>query len=392
MTTDLRADMILTGGNIITINPAQPRAEAVAVKQGRILAVGSAADVSPLRGPQTEVLDLKGRTLVPGFNDAHNHMISFGLQLQMVPLKYPGIRSIPDLIETLTERASTQKPGTWVKGAGYDNNKFTEERHPNRWELDKVSSEHYVIVRHTSGHMCVVNSKALELVGIHSNTPDPDGGHIDKNERGEPTGLLQENAQELVNKLFYPRPVNTVVEALHAANQIYLSEGITSQSEAGIGFVSNTELLAYQEAIRQGKLHVRSNLMILADTLNDIDGADGETFFGLSQGIRTGWGDDKLRIGPLKIFSDGSIIGRTAAVMAPFDTDPGNTGFFATGEEKLRELIIKGHCSGWQLAIHACGDRANAYLLDCYEEAMKRLQRPDARHRIEHCAMSARSF
>ena len=207
MLNDLNADSILTGGNIITINPAQPRAEAVAVKQGRILTVGSAADVGQVRGPQTEVIDFKGRTIVPGFNDAHNHMIIFGMQLQMVPLKYPTIRSIPNLLQALKERASTQKPETWVMGAGYDNTKLAEGRHPTCWELDKVSSEHYVIVRHTSGHMCVVNSKALDLMGINAGAPDPVGGHIDKNGKGEPTGLLQENAQELVREQFFPYPV-----------------------------------------------------------------------------------------------------------------------------------------------------------------------------------------
>ncbi|MBW1699689.1 MAG: amidohydrolase [Deltaproteobacteria bacterium] len=387
MISDLYADLILTAANIITINPAHPRAEAVAVRQGRIVAVGSAADVGSLRGRGTEVLNLKGRTVVPGFNEAHNHMISFGMQLKMVPLKYPAIRSIPDIIQTLKDRASTQKPGTWVMGSGYDNTKLTEQRHPSCRELDRVSTEHYVMIRHTSGHMCVVNSKVLELVGITADSVDPEGGHIDRNDRGEPTGLLQENAQQLVTERFFPYPVNTVIEALEAANKIYLSEGITSQAEAGIGFHSNTELLAYQEAIQQGKLNIRSSLMILAEVLKEIDGAESEQFFALSQGIRTGWGDEKLRIGPLKIFSDGSIIGRTAAVNEPFDTDPGNIGFFATEESELRELIIRGHRSGWQLAVHACGDRAVTYILSCYEEAMKGFARTNIRHRIEHCAM-----
>jgi len=274
-----------------------------------------------------------------------------------------------------------------VTGAGYDNNKLDEKRHPTCWELDEVSSEHCVAVLHTSGHMCAVNSRGLERIGVTAQTPDPEGGHIDRNEKGEPTGLLQENAQEFLQKQFYPTSVDTIVEGLEAANRVYLSEGITSQSEAGIGFCSNVELLAYQEAFLQGKLNVRSNLMILADTLMEIDGGDGETVFGLSQGIRTGWGNENLRIGPLKIFSDGAITGRTAAVRAAFDTDPGNIGFFATEEGKLRELILKGHRSGWQIAVHCCGDRAVSYVLDCYEAAMNSLQRPDPRHRIEHCAM-----
>jgi predicted amidohydrolase YtcJ len=141
-------------------------------------------------------------------------------------------------------------------------------------------------MKHTSGHMCVVNSKALELIGIGKDTPDPEGGHIDRNDNGEPTGLLQEKAQELVSDQFYPYSLNTIVGALDAASRVYLSEGITSHGEAGVGFLSDLELLAYWEAVQQGKLNIRSNLMILAEKLIEISAAEGESFFGLSQSVR----------------------------------------------------------------------------------------------------------
>jgi predicted amidohydrolase YtcJ len=372
MINDLIADLILT---------------AIAVKHGRILAVGSSADADQFRSSRTEVIELKGRTVVPGFNDAHNHMASFGLQLQMVPLSYPIVRTIPDIIQALNQRTATQKPETWVMGAGYDNNKLPGGRHPTCWDLDEVSTKHFVYVRHTSGHMCVVNSKALELVGIGKDTPDPEGGHIDRDETGQPTGLLQENAQEFVSDEFYPYPLNTIVDALEAASRVYLSEGITSHGEAGIGFLSDLELQAYWEAVQQGKLNIRSNLMILADKLIEISGAEGESFFGLSQGIHTGWGNDMLRIGPMKMFFDGSLIGKTAAINAGYVTEPDNIGFYATPEEKIRELIMGGHRSGWQLAIHAIGDRAISFILDCYAEAIELFPKSDPRHRIEHCGV-----
>jgi predicted amidohydrolase YtcJ len=381
------ADLILTGGNIITINAKLPRAEAIAVKHGRILAVESSTDVDQFRGSRTEVIDLKGRTVVPGFNDAHNHMAGFGLQLQMVSLKYPTVQTIPDIKQALKERAATQKTETWVKGAGYDNNKLPDGRHPSRWDLDEASIKHFVYIRHTSGHMCVINSKALELIGIGQDTPDPEGGHIDRNENGEPTGLLQEKAQELVNDQFYPYSLNTIVGALQAANQVYLSEGITSHGEAGVGFLSDLELQAYWEAVQQGKLNIRSNLMILAEKMIEISGAEGQSFLGLSQGIRTGWGNDMLRIGPMKMFFDGSLIGRTAAMYEGYVTEPDNIGFYATAEEKIHDWIMRGHRSGWQLAIHAIGDRAISYILDCYEEANRQFPRSDHRHRIEHCGV-----
>ena len=198
---------------------------------------------------------------------------------------------------------------------------------------------------------------------------------------------MQENAVGLVTNQFYPYSVEDIVEALGAANKVYLSEGITSHTEAGVGYLSDLELLAYQRAVREGKLTIRSNLMVSAESLFDVKGAEGESFFGLSQGIRTGWGDERLRIGPIKMFSDGSLIGRTAALREGYATDPNNTGFFATPEETLRDWILRGHRSGWQIAVHAIGDRAVSFILDCYEEALQVWPRPDHRHRIEHCGV-----
>lgn len=387
MPDNLNADLILTGGTVITINPSQPRAEAIAVKNGVVYAVDSPSAIERLKGPGTEIIDLKGGTVVPGFNDAHNHMISYGMQLQMVQLDYPLVKDIPELIAALKDRKSKQQPGTWIRGAGYDNNKLPNGRHPTRWDLDSVSTDHYIVLKHTSGHMCTVNSRVLELLGIDRNTSDPDGGHIEKDDSGEPTGLLEEKAQELVLNRFFPASCEEMVGALEAANRQYLAEGITSQSEAGIGMLSLVELMAYQEAVSQKKLDIRSNLMILAGIMQDIETAEGVPFFGLHQGIRSGWGNSMLRIGPMKMFFDGSLIGKTAALNEAYETDPDKTGFFAESEETIQEWIRKGHRSGWQLAIHAIGDRAIGFVLDCYEEVLSRDPRPDHRHRIEHCGV-----
>ena len=387
MHQDLEADLILSGGTIITVASDRPRAEAIAVKNGRILAVGSTHELNDLRGAKTQVIDLKGKTVLPGFNDAHNHMASFGMQLQMVPLRSAKAATVDDIVAAMHQRAGTQEAGTWVKGAGYDDNKLPGGRHPTRWDLDRASTDHLLFARHTSGHMCVVNSRVLELLGINRTTLDPSGGHIDRDEQGEPTGLLQENAVALVTDQFYPYSTEEIVEALGAANKVYLSEGITSHTEAGVGYLSDLELLAYQQAVQEGQLTIRSNLMVSAESLFTTKGAEGEAFFGLSQGLRTGWGDEWLRIGPIKMFSDGSLIGRTAAMTQGYATDPDNTGFFATPEETLRDWIFRGHHSGWQLATHAIGDRAVSFILDCYEEANFAQPRPDHRHRIEHCGV-----
>ena len=373
------ADLILTGATVVTVDPGQPRAEAVAVRGDRILAVGSRDDILALRGSRTEVLDLRGKTVLPGFHDAHDHMLNFGMHLSTVSLRLPDVGAI---VAKLRERAQSLAPGTWVVGTGYDNNKLPGGQHPTRWDLDKVSTDHFVVARQNSGHMCVANSRALADAGIGRDTPDPEGGLIVRDEHGEPTGLLQEHAQGLLRQPGYPYPTDQIVAALRAASDVYLREGITGHTEAGIGHHSPIELDAYRQAVDQGAMRIRSVLMVHVSQVQRIG-----DFFGLQQGIRTGWGDDWLRIGPLKMFSDGSLIGRTAAMHDPYAPEPENAGFFATPPDRLRQWCIDGHRSGWQLATHAIGDRAVDYMLDCYEEAMRLHPRPDPRHRIEHCGV-----
>jgi hypothetical protein len=381
------ADLILQNANIITVDDDRPNAEAVAVRGGRILAMGATADIATLAGTSTEVLDLVGRTVLPGFHDAHDHMAGFGLQLGMVDVSQPGRPDVNAIVAALAERAASEAPGTWVKAAGYDNNKLAAGRHPTRWDLDRASEDHLVFARHTSGHMCVVNSRVLEALGIGRDTPDPAGGHIDRDANGEPTGLLQEAAFHMVTDHFYPYSTEELVSALGAANRVYVREGITSHTEAGIGYLSPLELLAYRRAADEGTLQVRSTLMVASTILQTVEGASGERFFGLQQGVRTGWGDERVRLGPIKMFSDGSLIGRTAALTRPYQGETDNVGFFATSEETLHDWIVDGHASGWQIAVHAIGDRAVSFILDCYEEAQRRYPRKDPRHRIEHCGI-----
>lgn len=236
--------------------------------------------------------------------------------------------------------------------------------------------------------MIVVNSAALTEAGIDKSSPDPPGGRIVRDATGEPTGLLQETAQALVRRLLLPLSLDEVVDGLGAASSRYLSQGITSAQEAGVGGTSPLELAAYQEAVRRGYLQVRVNLMIGIRHLHDTFGKKGEQArFALDMGLHSGFGDHHLRIGPVKIFADGSLIGRTAALFEGYETEPDNTGFYATDPAILREQILRAHESGWQIAVHAIGDHAISFVLDCYEEALDRQPRADHRHRIEHCGV-----
>jgi predicted amidohydrolase YtcJ len=238
--------------------------------------------------------------------------------------------------------------------------------------------------------MAVVNGAVLSSIDLGA---VPAGGVVERDADGRPTGLLQESAQSLVRDLVYPYPLTDIVGAIDRATTRYLSEGITSVQEAGIGAGlvawSPQELAAYAQARASRRLHVRTTLMVAADALHELGGSpDDPGSFGLDLGIATGLGDEWLRIGPVKIFSDGSLLGRTAAMHADFADEPGNRGYLQRSREELMELIVRAHRGGWQIATHAIGDLAVDTVLDCYEEALRQLPRDDHRHRIEHCAVA----
>jgi predicted amidohydrolase YtcJ len=386
----MQVDLIFEGGTLLTMDPARPRATALAVHGGRIVAVGEGDE---LRRHLTaaRVVSLQGRTVVPGFHDAHNHMPSFGMGLADIPLGSPPAGSVEDILRLVKARAATEPPGAWVIGSGYDQNKLAERRHPTAAELDAVAPDHRVWLRHNSGHMCVVGGRVLDAIGI-DRVPVPEGGVVERDAAGRATGLLQEQAQALVRALVYPYPLAELVDAIGRASDHYLREGLTSVQEAGVGgglvARSPVELAAWQEARRQGRLGVRATLMVAAEALHDLPhaAADGDGF-GLDLGMRTGWGDDWLRIGAMKIFSDGSLIGRTAAMCCDFEDEAGNRGFFQMDVERLRRIITRAHRAGWQVATHAIGDRAVTTVLDIYEDALAAHPRADHRHRIEHCGV-----
>ena len=385
----MRVDTVWRGGEVLTLDPARPRASAVAVLGDRIVAVGDDADLAGLTADRT--VELGGATVVPGFHDAHDHCVFFGMSLAELPLSTPPVQSLSDVYDAVAAAAKDVPSGGWIVGAGYDQNRLAERRHPTAQELDAVAPGHRVWLRHTSGHMAVVNGAVLAQIGIDS-AEVPAGGQVERDGTGRPTGLLLETAQSLVRDLVYPYSVDDIADAVDRATRHYLTEGITSAQEAGIGAGlvawSPRELAAYAQARATGRLHVRTTLMVAADALHETGGsADDLTTFGLDLGIATGLGDETLRIGPLKIFSDGSLLGRTAAMKAPFADDPGNAGFLQRDPDELRELVRRAHRGGWQIATHAIGDLAVATALDCYEHALRDLPRADHRHRIEHCGI-----
>jgi predicted amidohydrolase YtcJ len=382
------ADLLLTNATVLTMDPARPRAQSVTVAAGRVLALDTGPDELPAR----EVIDLHGATLLPGFHDAHNHMAWFGLSLSEVDLRPAAAPTLDALYAAVAARAAQTSPDKWIVGSGYDQNKLGA--HPDRDGLDRAAPGRHIWLRHTSGHMCVVSSAVLADLGLSTAGADVPGGAVVTDASGRPTGLLQERAQELVGQLVHPYPIAVLADAIGAASTRYLSEGITSVTEAGIGggWIGHTpvELAAYQVARERGQLGVRVELMIASDVLHPLashseDGLER----GLDLGIRTGFGDDWLRIGATKVFTDGSLVGRTAAMTEDYPGTPGDRGYLLGDAAELTATIIAAHRSGWQVASHAIGDRAIELVLDAVEEAQRRYPRPDARHRIEHFALAS---
>lgn len=385
----VRFDLVLDNANLFTGDTNRPRAGSLAIIGDRIVGVGERGDFSSYDVGST--IDLDGRFVTPGFNDAHNHMQAFGATLNEVPLSGSHVHSIEELVAAIGERAASAPAGTWITGAGYDHNKLAERRHPTCHELDRVSPENPVLLNHTSGHFATLNSAAMRLARI-GEVDVPPGGVVALDDDGRPNGLLEEQAQQLVRTLLHPRALGDMVTNLAAASDRYLSEGITSCQEAGVGGILGTaepvELAAYQQARRSGLLRVRVTMMASVETLHGSDHHedDGEPF-SLDLGLHSGFGDEWLRFGPTKIFADGSLMGRTAAMFDDFEGEPGNNGYFQMPEERLHRLIRDAHRSGWQVATHAIGDRAVSSVLDGYEAALAETPRADHRHRIEHCGM-----
>jgi predicted amidohydrolase YtcJ len=384
-------DLALVNANVLTMDRDRPRATAVAVAQGRIIAL----DETPPGA--AHVVDLRGATVLPGFHDAHNHMIGFGMSLGEVDISSPPVGSLDELYAAIARRAETTEPGEWVIGSGYDQNKLGGH-HPDRDALDRAAPGRRVWLRHTSGHMCVVNSVVLADLGVEEAATEIPGGRVATDSGGRPTGLLEERAQLLVGSLVYPYPLSELTDAIARAAAEYLKEGVTSCTEAGIGggWVAHSpaELAAYAAARDQGRLGVRVELMTAGEVLHPLGAhADDNLVAGLDLGISTGFGDDWLRLGAVKIFADGSLVGRTAALFdeyagpGPFAQNGDNRGYLQADADALRAGIIAAHRSGWQVATHAIGDRAIDLVLGAYADALARYPRRDPRHRIEHFAV-----
>ena len=268
----MRLDLVLENLTGLTMDPARARVEAIGILGDRIVAVGSAADLADVQAVRR--IDLPGKTVVPGFNDAHNHMGFYGATLNEVDLTPDAVGSVEEIVEAIAAKAESSAAGTWVVGSRYDHNKLAERRHPTRHELDRVSPDNPVLLQHTSGHFSVVNTAAMRLARI-GEVDIPEGGVIPLGPDGTPTGLLEEQAQKLAKDLLHPFSEADLVQNLEAASDRYLSEGITSAQEAAVGgllgSVEPLEVAAYQRARAENRLRIRVSLMVSVENLHGAD-------------------------------------------------------------------------------------------------------------------------
>ncbi len=347
--------------------------EALAVLEGRVLYVGDkdiARDSFP-QGVTPEEIDLQGKAVLPGFIDSHLHLLNLGQSLRNLQLA--GVKSIADLRVMLKERAATAAPDEWILGRGWDQDFFAEKRYPTRRDLDDASGRRPVYLSRACGHLAVLSSKALEVSGITRDTPDPPGGKIDRDQYGDPTGVLRETAQGLARKYVPEETPETLLECAKEGMRYLLARGITSihPNDGLAGFPGTMGI--YRKAHAAG-IPLRVYWDIPVEYLQEI----------ASTPLRTRDGDDYVRIGAVKMFADGSLGGGTAALDAPYSDEPSTSGILVTPEEDLKADVYLSHALGMQVAIHAIGDRATRVALGAIDSAQSKLPRKSLRHRLVH--------
>ena len=380
------ADLVLRGGRIVTLDDNAPEVEALAARNGRIVAIGTQTDIAPHLGPSTQVIDLNTRFAMPGFIEGHGHFLGIGEN--RVNLDLARTSSWDEIVQAVAEAVARARPGQWIVGRGWHQEKWTSVPAPNvegfpvHESLDKVSPEHPVILTHASGHAAFANAKAMQLSAIDRTTANPTGGEIVKDTRGNPTGLLRETAAALVRRgAGEPRPTAEEAEArarraLELADQAVVSKGITSFHDAGASY---DVIARIRRLVDEDRLHVRLWEMVRMDDA-------GALVRGLDAAKIIGYRDNRLTVRAIKVQIDGALGSRGAWLLDPYTDKPDSAGLNTTPVETVRATAQAAIEHGYQMAVHAIGDRANRDVLDIYDETFRRNGKNgrELRWRIEH--------
>lgn len=374
----MQAETALINGNIITMNSSKPKAQAVAILDSKIVEVGTVAEVEPWVGEKTHVIDLKGKTAVPGLIDTHVHIADFGHSLTWIDLR--GVRSIEEILRLLQERVRETPKGKWIIGRGWDQDRLKEKRYPTRWDLDKVSPDNPVILRRVCGHILVANSKALETAGISKDTATSLDEQIDRDPKtGELTGVLKEAASDLAWNA-QPEPTEQeLMQTCVSACQKAVEAGLTSVH----WFVqSPAEIRVLQELREQKRLPLRVYLVVPIEFLSQQSASLPSRFVN----------DDTLRLGGVKILTDGSLGARTAALKEPYNDEPSTKGILCYSEKQIEKIVMLAQNRDLQLCVHAIGDRAINTTLNAFEKTQKKTLGKEHRHRLEHASVLSKQL
>jgi predicted amidohydrolase YtcJ len=365
------ADLVITAATVITLDAARPRAAAVAVREGRIVAVGNAADMKPFLGPDTRRLPFKGATVVPGLGDAHAHVEGIGDALEIIDLV--GAASLEEALSRVRAGAAALPPGDWVRGRGWDQNDWPDKRFPTAAALDAATGGRPAFLRRVDGHAAWVNTQALALAGVGADTPDPDGGRILRDGEGRPAGVLVDAAMGLVSAKIPPATREARKRRIARGLRACAEAGLTAVHDAGVDLAG---VALYKELLAEGPLPVRAYLMLR--------GPDEFLEHAATLKPEIGLGDGQLTIRAIKVVADGALGSRGALLLAPYADEPSTRGLLTLDPARYRRLLERAVALGFQVNTHAIGDAANRLVLDAYQQAFDGGAGPDKRFRIEH--------
>ena len=365
------ADLVVTNARIYTVDDTRPIVEALAVRDGRVLFAGSKRGAMTLAGAATRVLDLGGRTVIPGMTDAHAHLLGLGTALRTVDLT--GTKSYAEVIARVVARSKAVPKGTWIVGRGWDQNHWADARFPTHGALSAAVPDHPVLLERIDGHANLANARAMRAAGVTAATKDPSGGRIERDARGAPTGVFVDNATGLVDRAVPDPTREQVRESIVAAVKEANRWGLVAIHDAG---VTRPVIEIYEELARAGRFDLRDYVMVADDS------ASLDYYF--RRGPQSALHDGHLWIRAVKLYADGALGSRGAALLAPYSDDPHNVGLLVSQPDHLLRQTERALRAGFQVNTHAIGDRGNRVVLDAYEKALATVPVADARLRVEH--------
>jgi predicted amidohydrolase YtcJ len=375
--TEHEADLILINGTVCTVDSKNPVTEAVAIRGDRIIGVGTSKEIRE-KFKSKDIVDLQGKAVYPGFIDAHVHLLGFGVSMMVLNLS--GTSSISEIQHLLAARVKSSKPSQWIRGRGWDQNRWPSKEFPTHQDLDEVASNNPVYLIRIDGHATWVNKAVLDLAGITGSTEDPPGGRIIRDKRGDPTGVLVDNAQDLISRVMPPPTEEEVSEAITRAVSEWPKYGITSVQDMGVGL---KVIQLYKKFIDEGKFPIRNYVAVGRES-------DAWDYY-LGHGPEIGYGGNHLTVRSVKLYADGALGSRGAALIEPYSDDPGNRGLTLISAAQIQAVAESSLAKGFQVCTHAIGDRANTFTLDAYEKAFHGKSGEPYRFRIEHAQVLAES-